>query len=87
MATTWGLPLIIIALVIGAIYAVTAAVNHFAGTSVSATGIIAGVVMTALAVVGNLFVALFNLLTDGWVLIYNLIAAVANFIGNVFTDL
>lgn len=86
MATTWGLPLIIIALVIGAIYAVTAAVNHFAGTSVSATGIIAGVVMTALAVVGNLFVALFNLLTDGWVLIYNLIAAVANFIGNVFTD-
>ena len=43
--------------------------------------------MTALAVVGNLFVALFNLLTDGWVLIYNLIAAVANFIGNVFTDL
>ena len=66
MATTWGLPLIIIALVIGAIYAVTAAVNHFAGTSVSATGIIAGVVMTALAVVGNLFVALFNLLTDGY---------------------
>ena len=86
MATTWGLPLIIIALVIGAIYAVTAAVNHFAGTSVSATGIIAGVVMTALAVVGNLFVALFNLLTDGWVLIYNLVATVANFIGNVFID-
>ncbi len=43
MATTWGLPLIIIALVIGAIYAVTAAVNHFAHwDSVSATGIIAG---------------------------------------------
>ena len=86
MATTWGLPLIIIALVIGAIYAVTAAVNHFAGTSVSATGIIAGAIMAALAVVGNLFVAVFNLLTDGWVLIYNLVATVANFIGNVFVD-
>lgn len=50
MATTWGLPLIIIALVIGAIYSSDGrAVNHFAGTSVSATGIIAGAVLTVAA--------------------------------------
>ena len=60
MATTWGLPLIIIALVIGAIYAVTAAVNHFAGTSVSATGIIAGSVLTVAATIGNTVIGLLN---------------------------
>ena len=60
MATTWGLPLIIIALVIGAIYAVTAAVNHFAGTSVSATGIIAGAVLTVAAIIGNAVIGLLN---------------------------
>ena len=60
MATTWGLPLIIIALVIGAIYAVTAAVNHFAGTSVSATGIIAGAVLTVAAITGNTVIGLLN---------------------------
>lgn len=60
MATTWGLPLIIIALVIGAIYAVTAAVNHFAGTSVSATGIIAGAVLTVAAIIGNTVIGLLN---------------------------
>lgn len=60
MATTWGLPLIIIALVIGAIYAVTAAVNHFAGTSVSATGIIAGAVLTVAATIGNTVIGLLN---------------------------
>ena len=60
MATTWGLPLIIIALAIGAIYAVTAAVNHFAGTSVSATGIIAGAVLTVAAIIGNTVIGLLN---------------------------
>lgn len=60
MATTWGLPLIIIALVIGAIYAVTAAVNHFAGTSVSATGIIAGAVLAVAAIIGNTVIGLLN---------------------------
>ena len=60
MATTWGLPLIIIALVIGAIYAVTAAVNHFAGTRVAATGIIAGAVLTVAAIIGNTVIGLLN---------------------------
>ena len=60
--------------------------NKFAGTSVSATGIICGAFMVALAFIGNIFVALWNLVVDVFVLIYNLVATVANFIGNVFTD-
>ena len=67
-------------------YAAVAAVNHFAGTSVSATGLICGAFMAALAFVGNLFVTFYNLVVDVFVLIYNLVAMVANFIANVFDD-
>lgn len=81
---TWIIILIIA--LIALFYAAVAAVNHFAGTSVSATGIICGAFMVALAFIGNIFVALWNLVVDVFVLIYNLVATVANFIGNVFTD-
>lgn len=77
--------LLIIALV-ALFYAAVAAVNKFAGTSVSATGIICGVFMVALAFIGNLFIALWNVVAEVFVLIYNLVAAVANFIGNIFVD-
>ena len=77
--------MLVIALV-AVFYAAVAAVNKFAGTSVSATGIICGAFMAALAFIGNLFVALWNIAVDVFVLIYNLVATVANFIGNVFTD-
>jgi len=77
--------LLVIAL-IAVFYAAVEAVNHFAGTSVSATGIICGVFMAALAFIGNLFVALWNVAVDVFTLIYNLVATVANFIGNVFND-
>lgn len=77
--------MLVIALV-AAFYAAVAAVNKFAGTSVSATGIICGAFMAALAFIGNLFVALWNIAVDVFVLIYNLVATVANFIGNVFND-
>mgnify|MGYP001148689607 FL=1 len=80
-----GVVMLVIALV-AAFYAAVAAVNKFAGTSVSATGIICGAFMAALAFIGNLFVALWNIAVDVFVLIYNLVATVANFIGNVFTD-
>ena len=77
--------MLVIAL-IAAFYAAVAAVNKFAGTSVSATGVICGAFMAALAFIGNIFVALWNLTVDVFTLIYNLVATVANFIGNVFTD-
>ena len=89
-AALYACPLVwIIMLVIALVavfYAAVAAVNHFAGTSVSATGIICGVFMAALAFIGNLFVGLWNVAVDVFTLIYNLVAMVANFIGNVFTD-
>lgn len=96
-AAQWGLngalyacPIVwIIMLIIALValfYAAVAAVNHFAGTSVSATGIICGAFMAALAFIGNIFIVLYNLVVDVFVMIYNLVAAVANFIGNVFND-
>lgn len=81
---TW-IVLAVIAL-IAVLYAAVAAVNHFAGTSVSATGIVCGAFMAALAFVGNLFIVFYNLVVDVFVLIYNLIATVANFIATVFDD-
>lgn len=59
-----------------AICAAVAAVNHFAGTSVSATGIIAGAFAVLGAFVINSFVVPF----------WNALAMLANFIGNVFNN-
>lgn len=96
-ASQWGLntallacPLtwIIIAIIaiIAIIYAVVAAVNKFAGTSVSATGIICGAFMVAAAAIGNVLVALINFAIDIFVVLWNFIAAFANFFGNVMND-
>ena len=79
----------IIILIIGLIalfYAAVAAVNKFAGTSVSATGMICGVFMIAAAFIGNLFVTLINFVIDIFVVLWNFIAVFANFFGNVFDD-
>ena len=75
MATTWGPPLIAIILIIAAVYALVAAVNYFTGSSVSATGIIAGA-----------FLTLFALIANGTILGINTFAAFGNFVGNVFHD-
>lgn len=89
-AAMYACPLVwIIILIISLValfYAAVAAVNKFAGTSVSATGIICGAFMAALAFIGNIFIALWNVAAEVFVLIYNLVATVANFIGNVFND-
>lgn len=79
----------IILLIIGLVavfYAAVAAVNHFAGTSLSATGIIAGAFMVALAFIGNLFVGFFNLVIDIFAITQNFIASFAEFFANVFND-
>ena len=78
-------PDLIIAL-IALFYAAVAAVNKFAGTSVSATGIICGAFMVAAAFIGNLFVTMINFVIDIFVVLWNFIAAFANFFANVFTD-
>lgn len=61
---------------IAAFYAAVAAVNHFAGTSYSATGLIAGAFATLGAHVINTFIVPFQ----------NKLASIANFVGNVFND-
>lgn len=81
---TWIILLIIALIVL--FYAAVAAVNHFAGTSVSATGIIVGAFMVALAFIGNLFVGLWNLIVDVAASIWDVIATVAEFLANVFND-
>lgn len=64
-----------LALVIGALYASVAGYNHFTGASVSATGIIAGVMSMLGAHVYNTVAFM-----------YNGFAVFANFIGNVFNN-
>lgn len=61
---------------IAVLYAAVGAVNHFAGTSVSATGLIAGAFATLFAHVAN------NTVIPMW----NLIATFVNFLGNAFHD-
>ena len=64
-----------LALIVGALYAGVAAYNHFTGSSVSATGIIMGVMYTLGAFILNQVA-----------LLYNGFAVFANFIANVFHD-
>ncbi len=55
---TWIIILIIALIAI--IYSVVAAVNHFAGTSISATGVIAGAFMWLMALIGNIVIGEIN---------------------------
>lgn len=71
---TWVILAIIVLIAI--IYAAVGAVNHFAGTSVSATGIITG----AFAVLGA------HVLNGTVIPLYNGFASFINFIGNAFND-
>lgn len=71
---TWIIVLVIAAIAL--FYAAVAAVNKFAGTSVSATGIIAG----AFAVLGA------HIINTFIVPVWNGFAMIANFFGNVFNN-
>lgn len=68
--------IVLIIALVAAFYAAVAAVNKFAGTSVSATGIIAGVFAVLGAHIANTFI----------VPTWNGFASLANFFGNVFND-
>lgn len=81
---TWIVVLIIA--LIAAFYAAVAAINHFAGTSLSATGIIMGAFAVAGAFIINLILGVINFIIGIGVELYNLIAAFANFFANVFND-
>lgn len=71
----WAAILLPVALAIGALYAIVAAVNYFTGTTISATGIIFGIF-------GWLFANIWNMVA----LTANYFIAFANFLGSVFVD-
>ena len=81
---TW----IIIAIIalIALVYIVVAAVNKFAGTSVSATGIIFGAFAVLGAFLWDLFLGLLELVFGIINAMVNPFIKIANFIGNVFTN-
>ena len=78
--------IILIIALIAAFYAVIAVINKFAGTSISATGIICGAFMTAVAFIWNLLIGLLDLVLGMLNAFINPFIRVANFIGNVFTN-
>lgn len=77
--------MLVIAL-IAIIYAVIAAINHFAGTSLSATGMICGAFAVAGAFIWNQIIGVVNAVIGIGIELYNLIATFANFLANVFND-
>lgn len=81
-----GLVIIAVVLLIAIIYAAVAAVNHFAGTSVSATGLICGAFATALAFIGNLFIGAVNTIIGIGVTLWNLIANFVNAFALIFNN-
>lgn len=79
----YGCPLVwvimaIIAL-IALIYAVVGALNTFAGTSISATGVICGAFMWLASVVGNVVIGLVNGIIELFVGLWNFILSFADF--------
>ncbi|MBE6070683.1 MAG: phage tail tape measure protein [Clostridium butyricum] len=80
----WIIGLIVVLVAI--FYAAIGAVNKFAGTSISATGAICGAFMVAAAAIGNVIIAMANIIIDAFAAIYNFIAAFAEFFANVFND-
>lgn len=67
-------------------YLAVAAVNKFAGTSLSATGIIVGSFYFAGAVIGNVVIAMVNLIIDTFGVMWNFIASFVEFFANVWND-
>lgn len=81
---TWIIMLIII--LIALFYAGVAAVNKFAGTSYSATGLICGVFAVAGAFIANVLMGVLEIGLGIIEFFYNGWVAFANFFGNLFND-
>ncbi|MGS5516336.1 tape measure protein [Clostridioides difficile] len=76
-----GIIALVVALIVG-----VAVFNHFANTSISAVGVVAGAISVAASFIGNIFIATGNMLIDIVALIWNTFATFAEFLANVFND-
>lgn len=81
---TWIIVAII--MLIAIFYAVIGAINQFAGTSISATGVIVGAFFVACTFISNLFMGLLELVFGIIEYFYNTFITFGNFLGNVFND-
>ena len=81
---TWIL-LIIIA-IIAIVYIVIAVIKKLTGSTVSATGVIVGALMSAVAFIWNLFLALLDIVLACVNWMWNKWAMFANFFANLFND-
>jgi tape measure domain-containing protein len=78
--------IIIIIAIITVFYLVIAAINKFAGTALSATGIIAGAFAAVAAFIFNLVIEVINRIVGAVIQLYNLFAIIANFFATLFND-
>ena len=81
---TWIIMLII--LIIALFYAVVAAINKMAGTSISATGLIFGAFAGVFAFIQNVIMMVLQFIFAKVDFIINVFAAIANFFANLFKD-
>jgi hypothetical protein len=72
--------------IVAAFYVAIAVINHFAGTSISATGVIFAVFAWVGTMIYNVFVVCFNNVIGIINLVIKAFVAVANFFGSVFQD-
>ncbi|MER2006725.1 MAG: tape measure protein [Psychrobacillus sp.] len=75
-----------IIILIGIFYAAIGAINHFAGTSLNATGMIAGAFAVLGSFIANVFFGLLQLLFGIIEMIANKFISLGNLLGNVFND-
>lgn len=70
--------------IISIIYAVIGVINKWKGTTISATGVICGVISGGAAVIGNIFIGLINGIIIGFISLWNMIVSFAEFFAKVF---
>ena len=78
--------IVLVVALIAIFYAAVAAVNHCAGTTTSATGLICGAFAIALAFIGNLFIGTVNTIIGIGVTLWNLIANFVNAFALIFNN-
>ncbi|MCB6475604.1 tape measure protein [Emergencia timonensis] len=81
---TWIIMAIIA--IVAILYVVVAAINKVKGTSISATGIIVGVLAAAGAFIWNTIATVVNLFIGCFVTLWNFLASFANFFANFLRD-